>query len=61
MALRDNATMCIKNILTYISGVQDNQGLIKLIVTDNLIPQIKTGIRLDSEVSVENIVGLTLM
>ena len=61
MALRDSATMCIKNILTYIAGIEDSPGpeLVKLIVIDNLVPQIKTGITLESEVSVKNMFSRT--
>ena len=45
--------MCIKKILTYIAAIERSPGpeLVKLIVIDNLVPQIKAGIILDSEVS----------
>ena len=63
MALRDRATLCIKKILTYIAGIEESPGpeLVKLIVIDNLVPQIKAGITLDSEVSVKIIFGRELI
>lgn len=50
MALRDSATMCVTNILSHLSSGAENEELVKLFVIENLLPQIKTGIRLKTEV-----------
>ncbi len=50
MSLRDNSTMCFRDILTCLSGFHGNSSLFKLVVIDNMLPLIKTGIRHKTEV-----------
>ncbi len=50
MSLRDNSTMCLREILSCISNFHGNTSLFKLVVMDNMLPLIKTGIRLKTEV-----------
>ena len=51
MSLRDNAAYCVQELIKYVARRAEDKDLFSLLVQENLLPEVKAGLKNKGEVN----------